>query len=457
LTEIEFHVIVSCGITNKETIMTIEVEQIFSDKYQNDKLREVAQTVNQLVVNVADNQQSVVLFGDSYAESFSFNQPPYNGNQLSISLYRFVAGFFGNSLRVIRNAGVSGNTASMMLDRYDTDVKPYKSDWVFFNVGVNDFFGFGFTATSVFAHVQTLLQKMASEGRRVLIINCPPQVTTRPNYTAGRATQCALYNKLLADYVNTIDGVVLVDVYSKLVNWSDTTNAGALPQFFSGDGIHLSVLGTIACAGAINSALMPILRANTSQSLSPLNTGFGGSESIFIGTGGSNLTGSSGSVATGWTSRRVTGTNGTVVCSKVSPVGQRQTITLIASNGDSRFRLNNDLDLELGAHAGKSVSTTVRGRCRTLSGSVNLKEFVIKLYLFDGAVISEATNGTAYGGSVQLTDDTFDTNEFLVTLRDVSIPSTLSDSGIYVELLLNSVSGGVVELDIYSVDIREAT
>lgn len=418
--------------------------------------QDVADTVNSLFNQRAQHQQTVILFGDSYAESYSFPNNPYNGDQLSISLYRFVFGGFGNSLKVVRNAGVSGNTAQNMLDRYASDVTPFQSDWVFFNVGVNDFFGLGYSASTVFAQVQQLLDNMLLEGRKVLMVNCPPQVTTRSNYSAARATQCALYNKLIAEHVKTLSGVVLVDIYSPLVNWSDTTNAGALPQFFSGDGIHLSVIGTIQCGNAIKSALAPFAAQNLSQPISPLDPGLGGSESLLVGTGGTNSTASTGSVATGWTSRRVSGTNGDVVCSKISPVGQRQTITLTATNGDSRYRLNNDLDTEFASHIGKTVTTTVRGRCRTVSGAVNLKEFVIKLYLFDNTTITNATNGTAYGGAASLTDNTFDTGEFVVTLRNIQIPSPLGDSGIYVELLLNSIAGGVVELDIYGVEIREA-
>ena len=415
----------------------------------------VADTVNVLYAERAQQQQTVLLFGDSYAESFSFPTAPYNGDQLSISLYRFVAGGFGNSLRVTRNSGISGDTAAMMLARYSTDVTPHKSDWVFFNVGVNDFFGLGFTATVVFEQVQQLLGLMLSEGRKVLMVNCPPQVTTRSSYSAARATQCALYNKLIADYVNTLNGVVLVDIYSQLVDWTDTTNAGAIARFFCSDGIHLSVLGTIQCANVIKFALAPHLATNTSQPISPLDTGLGGTESILVGTAGTNSTASTGSVATGWTSRRASGTNGNVVASKISPVGQRQTITLIGTNGDSRFRLNNTFAVEFAAHIGKTVTTTIRGRCRTISGGVHLKEFLMKLYSFDGTAIAQAVNGNAYSGYSPLADNAFDTGEFLVTLRDIQIPTPLSDSGIYVELLLNSVAGGVVELDIYGIEIRE--
>jgi lysophospholipase L1-like esterase len=413
--------------------------------------------VDKLVGPFATQQsQSVILFGDSYAESQDFPAPPYFGDTLSISLYRFVLGNFGTSFNVVRNAGISGNTAEMMLARYDTDVKPFKSEWVFFNCGVNDFYGFGYSANKVFGEVVQILDKLIADGRRVMMTNCAPQISTRSGFTAAKSTQCAIYNRLIADYVKTISGVVLVDIYSELLDWNDTTNAGALPQFFGSDGIHLSVLGTIKCAKAINQRLLPFASYGLIQSVSPLDLGIGGAESILAGTAGSNNTGSSGSVATGWTSRRASGSNGDVVCSKLSPVGQRQTITLIGTNGDSRYRLNNDLDTEFAAHVGKTVTTTIRGRCRTTSGGVHLKEFVLKLYLFDNTTITNATNGTAYSGYSPLADHPFDTGEFVVTLRDIVIPSPLGDSGIYVELLLNSVAGGVVELDIYGVDIREA-
>ena len=418
--------------------------------------QDVADTVNALFNQRAQQQQSVILFGDSYAESFSFPTAPYNGDQLSISLYRFLIGGFGRSLRVSRNAGVSGNTAQDMIDRYAADVTPHQSDWIFFNVGINDFYGFGYSAATVFAQVQQLLSSMLAEGRKVVMTNCPPQVTTRSGFSSAKSTQCALYNKLIAEHVKTLQGVVLVDVYSQLVNWSDTTNAGAQTQFFGSDGIHLSVLGTIQCANAIKAALSPHVAVNLSQPVSPLDTGLGGTESILVGTGGGHITASSGPIATGWVSQRVSGTNGTIVTSKVSPVGQRQTITLTAANGDSRFRLSCDTDAEFATHTGKTVTTTIRGRCRSTSGGVHLKEFVMKLYLFDGTTITAATNGSAYAGYSPLADNSFDTGEFVVTLRDIVIPSPLNDSGVFIEILANSVAGGVIELDIYGVEIREA-
>ncbi len=408
--------------------------------------------VNSLALYPAKQSQSVVLLGDSYAETQNF--PPI-GNTSSFSLYRFILGRLGNAVNVVKNAGVSGNTASQMLARIDSDVLSCSSDWVFFNCGINDFYGSGLTADAVKPDVISILSKLNTAGRKVLMFNCPPQVTTRSGFSAAKSTECAKYNNWLSNYVNTINGVLLVDLYSAFLNWSDTTNAGAIAAFFASDGIHLSTLGEITAADVA----MPVIGDNIKPDLSllnsPLDLGIAGTEGLFIGTSGSNGGGSSGSVATGFTSSRVSGTNGTIVCSKLPLRGQRQTVTLTAANGEVKTRLLNGLLAELTPYIGKVVTTRILFRLRTTSGGVSLKDVLAKLYTADGSGLNQAINGGPQGGYAPITDTQFDTGLSLITLRNLTVGAGLSDAGLYFELLLDSVAGGVVEFDIYGVDIRE--
>jgi hypothetical protein len=95
-------------------------------------------------------------------------------------------------------------------------------------------------------------------------------------------------------------------------------------------------------------------------------------------------------------------------------------------------------------------------RLRTTSGGVSLKDFSVQLNNIAGGVTTVAANGN-YPTNVYapITDTQFDTGVVLLTLRDLAIPAGSTQAQLLIGLLLDSVAGGVVELDVYGVDIRE--
>lgn len=409
--------------------------------------------VNSLALYPAKQSQSVVLFGDSYAEAQNYPNAPFSGDTLSISLWRFVLSRLGASVNVVRNAGISGNTAQNMLDRYSTDVSPYKSDWVFFDAGINDFYGFSYTAEEVFADVKQLLSLMINDGRKVLMINCPPQLSSRVNFSAAKSTQSALYNKLIADYVETINGVILVDVYSPFVDQMDTTNGGSIAKYLASDGVHLSTFGTIAAADVIVPQISRVISNNPLMALAPLDLGVLGTRAVLAGTGGSNGTGSSGVVATGYTVQRASGTNGTIVNSKLVN-GQRSVVTLIATNGISNIRVGINLLTQWQAVAGSTLSTVIKYRVRTESGAVHVRGLVLQLMVNDGATMTYATDGTIFGGNPAATDETFDTGACLSKLKPFVIPATVTNGSFAIDLTVDSIAGGVFSIELYGIDCR---
>jgi len=271
---------------------------------------DIADAVNGLIGQRAQQTQRVILFGDSYAATQ--NNPPL-GDTTSLSLYRFILAKLGNSVNVVRNAGVSGNTTAQMLARINTDVIPFQADWVFVNGGVNDFYGFSAEAETVFANMTAIVDALLANGRKVALFNCPPQLTSRSAFTVAKAREASRYNKLLQSYAASQQGVVLIDIYSPMVNWQDTTNGAAITGVLAGDGIHLSTYGEIICAEAFLQKSPPFFAPDLSLLASPLDAGIAGAEGLFIGTTGTNGAASSGVVANSYTSVLDIGTNGTVV------------------------------------------------------------------------------------------------------------------------------------------------
>ena len=413
----------------------------------------VATTVNALINERVQQSQKVILFGDSYAEGHQYPPAPFNDDTLSISLWRYVLGRLGSSVTLVRNAGISGNTAQNMLDRYATDVTPYESDWVFFDAGINDFYGFSYTAADVFADVQQLLTLMRNEGRKVLMINCPSQLSTRANFSSAKSTQSALYNKLLADYVKTVDGVILVDIYSAFTDQMDTTNGASISKYLAGDGVHLSTFGTIEAANIIMRQVDRVISKNPLMALSPLDLGVLGTRAVLAGTGGSNGTASSGVAASGYTVQRASGTNGTIVNSKLSN-GQRSVITLSATNGASTFRVGINLLTQWQAVQGSNLSTQIKYRVRTESGVAHVRGVLLQLMVNDGATMTYASSGTIFGGNPAATDESFDTDVCLATLKPFAIPGTVTNGSFALDVTLDSTAGGVVSIELYGIDCR---
>jgi hypothetical protein len=177
-------------------------------------------------------------------------------------------------------------------------------------------------------------------------------------------------------------------------------------------------------------------------------------ESILSGSGGTNGTASSGTVAAGWTSSRSTGTNGTVVASKISPVGQRLTITLTASNGDSTFRFFNGMNSGITSVVGQSVVSRTKMRIRTTSGVAYLKQMSTRMYWADGTTNYNQYNGRVQGSFSGIADAVFDTDVIVLETYPLPVTTTATgSSGYYFEIELNSTAGAVVEVDIYSVDV----
>lgn len=413
--------------------------------------QDVADTVNALFNERAKQQQSVILFGDSYAATQGF---PAAGETTSLSLHRFILAKLGNAVSVTRNAGVSGNTTAQMLARIGTDVIAYPSDWVFVNGGVNDFYGFSETAATVFANMSSMVNQLIADGRKVALFNCPPQLASRSGFTSAKSLEASKYNKLLQAYAESKIGVILIDIYSELADWTDVTNGAAKVGVLAGDGIHLSTYGEIICADIFMQRTSKVITPDLSLLATPLEAGIAGSEGLFIGTSGSNGTGSSGSVATSYTASRAAGTNGTVVNSKLTR-GQRQTFTLSATNADAVFRLSGNLITELTPYIGDTVQASILMRIRTISGGATLKDLVVKLYTANGGTIYQAINGTTNAGFQAISDTAFDTGIILIKLRPLLLEAGINSAGMYFEPRFDSVAGGVVELDIYGVEIRE--
>lgn len=323
----------------------------------------VATAINALIDTLGNTSRTntVTIFGDSFTAYQRFSDLATNHYQQSViqaSCWSFLLAELGDAVDVTQYAGVGGDQASDMLTRIQTDVLDNPTDWVFGQVGVNDFYGFARTGQAVFDDVESMINSCISNGSKVLWLNCYPQPSTRGGYTKAKAIELSNYNKLLADYAKTKDGLILVDVHSPAVDFDDDAFGAALPTWFIGtDKVHLGIYGAWATAQLCLTALSPyMVPTSHRKDVSPLTTGdYGGITQCNFGGGtGTASTDASGNVPDLWVLKRQSGA-GTVVGSILPATGDYQ-MAINNTSGSSVYRLST-FDMNASFAGGETVQS----------------------------------------------------------------------------------------------------
>lgn len=203
---------------------------------------------NNRIVALGD---SITLGSESYA----------SGEWHRGSWARLAAGMSGQRFRLVRNAGIAGNTSAQMLARFDTDVTPYTPGVVLVMAGTND------VSTAVSAGgatpdatvIATYRANMAAIVAKCHAIGATPVILTiPPNDTNARHALTAKLNVWLAEWCRT-SRLNLIDAHSALVGTANGDYADT-----AGDGTHPTQAGHVQLAGVVSAALTPLFPASPS-------------------------------------------------------------------------------------------------------------------------------------------------------------------------------------------------
>lgn len=132
-------------------------------------------------------------------------------------------------MRLIRNAGISGNTSAQMLARFDTDVTPWKPEVVVVVAGTNDV-----GADPAFANWQANMQAIVAKIRAIGAV--PILGAIYPNGEASPANRAQigeLWNSWLREYCR-VQRIRLIP-FDRL---SDPATGGWPSSYVSGDQTH---------------------------------------------------------------------------------------------------------------------------------------------------------------------------------------------------------------------------
>lgn len=273
--------------------------------------------------------RDVVLFGDSLSAMNSWSGATSIGRPDNGYL-TWATALAGVELNVVRNAGIGGNTTAEMLARIDADVLAYQSDVVIEMSGIN-----GIETLPVETQIQNkvaIWQKLLAAGRYVIAMSTTPH----GGGTDPGITNIARLNALAAEFWRGRTDGEFVDLHPFVTNTSIAT--APWKTDFSYDFVHPTNLGAYWMA----QALVPTLRrlfAPRRLVSSPRDTLQYDMLSkniltnpLFLGTGGVNGTGCTGTIPTDW--RGLCNANVSAVHSVApanSGVGQKLVATITAT------------------------------------------------------------------------------------------------------------------------------
>jgi len=150
----------------------------------------------------------------------------------------------------VKNLGRSGDTAEMMVKRFETDVLPFKPTYLLVLGGSNSIRG-GVSADSVIASLQTIKEKCAANGITPIFLTLPPLNPERIQRVFHQPTADNWQQEL-----NKVNSFIktqpyAIDVYPALVDEN-----GCLPVKYAQDGLHPDIAGKKLMAGCINTFLL---------------------------------------------------------------------------------------------------------------------------------------------------------------------------------------------------------
>lgn len=271
----------------------------------------------------------------------------------------------GAPFEIVKNAGISGDTTSGMLARYDTDVRPFASlaRYMTFLGGTNNIGDNISTAVAALADAIAIFEKARQDNLYVLC------VSELPRGVSGASIN--YYNAGLNEYWRNNGGAgEYIDAYAGLVNPTSATGGGISGLYY--DGIHLDVRGALLLGRIIQPVLTRLRGAPPSLISSVVDTRGNNAASdqicdfgLFNSAGGTAGSNASGVIGAGWTLARVGGT-GTVVGSHETPadnIGKIQRITIDATGAAANtFRLT----LSSGVHGRATPGKWLRCRAKVL-------------------------------------------------------------------------------------------
>jgi len=220
--------------------------------------------------------------------------------------YQVGIGKSGGRLRLIRNAGVGGDTTADMLTRLQRDVLNYNPDVVIVQAAVNDTINDVAFATTI-SNLESMFDSILDSGALLLAETSLPLDPTHTSWSAARAINLCNINNWIMDYVRKSKRAVVHDAYSSVIDPTSATGAW-ITNTVDSNGVHQTELGAQYWGESLYNVIIGVFPPVPMRPLSMSDT-YGVSSTstqlndnpLMQGTDGTASGGITGNVPTGYT------------------------------------------------------------------------------------------------------------------------------------------------------------
>lgn len=294
-----------------------------------------AQTTAASATLLARPAKTVVIAGDSITENNSTittgGTPAYTTARRSDGYYTHAAMLSGHRLRLLKNAGIAGNTSTMLRARFATDVLAFNPGYVILLIGTNDIRATaGYEISTVQDNLAWFYDQCHAGGIHLIQMTIPPCGESAE--TSQKKADRELINRWLKDRGRVLPGFTVVDIYPSLA----VPSTGIYDTGMAADQIHPAAIGAAVIgqqlAEVINQLVPPIdvLPGSNMDAQQLITNAMGtGSSTDFLGHTG---------VSTSWAAYVVS--SGTFTCSKVTSADRlrREWQRIVNTAGGHRYQ-----------------------------------------------------------------------------------------------------------------------
>lgn len=352
------------------------------------------------------------------------------------------------AMNIVVNAAAGGQDTTALAARIDADLLSFHLTDVILLAGTNDISN-GSGASVAIANLTAMYDQILARGIRLFACLEYPANSVYTDATKREALH--RINQAIRDYAATHPQVIVVDLFSRLIDATSAT--GDQITNASYDGIHLSILGARACAlelvskvGVFYPTQRKIRTSLTDLISATYPNGNLVTNGLLVGTAGTESgTGMSGDTADNWVIQLEAGT-ATCVGSKVARTdgyqGAIQRLTISASANDTRVRLRQIFDLPAQVQAGDFVEIFAEIDVNTIVGQVDAVQIYAQWRTVADAVIR--TDAFPAAGT-----DAFQAIAGTLWSGVLEVPATAHDIVIGVRAQLDNGASCVVDVKGY--------
>ena len=319
----------------------------------------------------------------------------------------------GNRVKLLHNAGMSGETTGQILGRIARDVIAYGPSRVAVLAGTNDV-RTGVATATIIANLRAIYAQLRANGIEVIAMTIPPLGSGDASYNATTTQQIQDVNAQIKDYCSQFDGMRFVDSHGAIAD--ATSEGGAAAAANIEDTVHFSPVGAynigVLLHNAVSSYLPPVntmpttaadtyLVSSGNKNVGPnplFLTSATGPTGTFGGGGGvTEGSGAGTSVAKGW--RVEAAGTGSAVASLVArtvandgdALGNNQRTVLTSSANNDAVSIKNIDTFASQVAAGDSVYAECAFKLSSITGTP--KRINLNVNVTVGGVIYSTTTG----------------------------------------------------------------